>query len=70
MIGAKNSAAKAALDCYRHGANVTMVVRGAQDRTKREVLDQAGPEDGIKERRIRDFFNTVVERDHRAYPRG
>jgi thioredoxin reductase (NADPH) len=28
VIGAKNSAAKAALECYRHGADVTVVVRG------------------------------------------
>lgn len=28
VIGAKSSAAKAALDCYRHGAKVTMLVRG------------------------------------------
>ena len=27
VIGARNSAAKAALDCYRHGADVTLVVR-------------------------------------------
>ena len=43
IIGAKNSAAKAALDCYRHGAEVTLVVRGAGDPRQREVLDQAGP---------------------------
>src|SRR5690606_2856274 len=29
IIGARNSAAKAALDCYRHGARVTLVVRSA-----------------------------------------
>src|SRR5438067_1368613 len=28
VVGAKNSAAKAALDCYRHGARVTLIVRG------------------------------------------
>jgi len=28
VIGAKNSAAKAALECNRHGANVTLVIRG------------------------------------------
>src|SRR5574338_18078 len=27
VIGARNSAAKAALDCYRHGAEVTLLVR-------------------------------------------
>ncbi len=29
MVGGKNSAAEAALDLYRHGARVTMVVRAA-----------------------------------------
>ncbi len=30
VIGAKNSAAKVALDCHRHGAKVTLVVRDAE----------------------------------------
>ena len=30
VIGARNSAAKAALDCYRHGAQVTMIVRSPE----------------------------------------
>ncbi|MFN3596821.1 MAG: YpdA family putative bacillithiol disulfide reductase [Rubricoccaceae bacterium] len=30
VIGAKNSAAKAALECHRHGARVTLVVRGPE----------------------------------------
>ena len=30
IIGAKNSAAKAALQCYRYGAKVTMIVRGSE----------------------------------------
>ncbi len=36
IVGAKNSAAKAALDCYRHGAEVTLIHRGAElsDRVK------------------------------------
>ena len=29
VIGGKNSAVKAALDCYRHGAEVTLIHRGA-----------------------------------------
>jgi thioredoxin reductase (NADPH) len=28
VVGAKNSAAKAALSCHRHGASVTMIIRG------------------------------------------
>ena len=30
VIGAKNSAAKAALECNRHGANVTLLIRGPE----------------------------------------
>ena len=30
VVGAKNSAAKAALDCYRHGAEVTLIVRSPE----------------------------------------
>jgi len=36
IIGGKNSAAKVALDCFRHGAEVTMAIRGPSlsDRVK------------------------------------
>ena len=43
VVGGKNSAAEAALDLYRHGARVTLVVRGARHLGAGEVLDQAGP---------------------------
>lgn len=61
VIGAKNSAAKAALDCHRHGAEVTLVVRGAalSDRIKYWIRPDL--ENRIKEGSIRAFFNTTVE---------
>ena len=43
VIGARNSAAKAALDCYRHGAQVTMIVRSPELSDKIKYLDQARP---------------------------
>ncbi|MGE5813215.1 MAG: YpdA family putative bacillithiol disulfide reductase [Acidobacteriota bacterium] len=60
VIGAKNSAAKAALDCHRHGAQVTLVVRGPalSDRIKYWIKPDL--ENRIKEGSIRAFFNTTV----------
>ena len=62
IIGAKNSAAKAALDCYRHGAHVTMVIRGAEIHGNVKYWIKPDLENRIKEGSIRAFFNTVVER--------
>lgn len=60
-IGAKNSAAKAALDCHRHGAAVTLIVRGPalSDRIKYWIRPDL--ENRIKEGSITAHFNTVVE---------
>jgi thioredoxin reductase (NADPH) len=61
VIGAKNSAAKAALDCHRHGATVTLIVRGSalSDRVKYWLRPDL--ENRIKEGSITALFNTVVE---------
>lgn len=61
VIGAKNSAAKAALDCHRHGAKVTLVVRGPalSDRIKYWIKPDL--ENRIKEGSIRALFETVVD---------
>lgn len=61
VIGAKNSAAKAALDCHRHGASVTLLVRGAalSDRIKYWIRPDL--ENRIKEGSIAAHFNTVVD---------
>lgn len=61
VIGARNSAAKAALDCYRHGAEVTMVVRGEgiSDRVKYWIKPDL--ENRIEEGTIGAYFNTTVK---------
>jgi len=61
IIGAKNSAAKAALDCHRHGAEVTLVVRGPTLSEKIKYWIKPDLENRIKEGSIRTYFNTVVE---------
>ena len=61
VIGAKNSAAKAALDCYRHGARVTLIVRGAAVSEKVKYWIKPDLENRIKEGSITAFFNTTVE---------
>lgn len=61
VVGARNSAAKAALDCYRHGAHVTLVVRSAtlSDRIKYWIRPDI--ENRIKEGNIRAYFETSIE---------
>jgi len=61
VIGAKNSAAKAALDCYRHGARVTLVVRGPAVSDKVKYWIKPDLENRIKEGSIGAFFNTMVK---------
>jgi thioredoxin reductase (NADPH) len=58
VIGAKNSAAKAALDCYRHGAEVTLIVRAAGLSDKIKYWIRPDLENRIKEGSIRAFFDT------------
>ena len=60
VVGARNSAAKAALDCYRHGADVTLIVRGAAVSSKIKYWIKPDLENRIAEGSIRAFFNTVV----------
>jgi thioredoxin reductase (NADPH) len=61
VVGARNSAAKAALDCYRHGAHVTLVVRSStlSDRIKYWIRPDI--ENRIKEGNIRAYFDTSIE---------
>jgi thioredoxin reductase (NADPH) len=61
VIGARNSAAKAALDCYRHGAEVTLIVRGSVLSDKIKYWIKPDLENRIKEGSIKAFFNTTVE---------
>jgi thioredoxin reductase (NADPH) len=62
IVGAKNSAAKAALDCQRHGAEVTLLVRGGamSDRVKYWIKPDL--ENRIKEGAIKARYYTTVER--------
>ena len=60
IVGAKNSAAKAALDCYRHGAQVTLIVRGPAVSEKVKYWIRPDLENRIKEGSIRTFFETTV----------
>jgi thioredoxin reductase (NADPH) len=61
VVGARNSAAKAALDCYRHGAEVTLVVRSAVLSDKIKYWIKPDLENRIKEGSIRAFFETSIE---------
>jgi thioredoxin reductase (NADPH) len=61
VIGAKNSAAKAALDLYRHGAEVTLVVRGPALSDTIKYWIRPDLENRIKEGSITVRFDTTVE---------
>jgi thioredoxin reductase (NADPH) len=61
VIGARNSAAKAALDCYRHGAEVTLIVRSAELSDKIKYWIKPDLENRIKEGSIRACFSAVVQ---------
>ena len=61
VIGARNSAAKAALDCYRHGADVTLIIRFHKISDKVKYWIKPDLENRIKEGSIRAYFNTTVE---------
>src|SRR5690242_10862803 len=56
VIGAKNSAAKAALDCYRHGAKVTLVARAATLSSTVKYWIRPDLENRIKEGSITALF--------------
>jgi thioredoxin reductase (NADPH) len=60
VIGAKNSAAKAALDCYRHGAEVTLIVRSPSLSDSIKYWIRPDLENRIKEGSIRAYFDTQV----------
>ena len=60
VIGAKNSAAKAALDCYRHGAEVTLVVRSAALSDSIKYWIKPDLQNRIKEGSIKALFATSL----------
>lgn len=61
VVGARNSAAKVALDCYRHGATVTLIVRAPVLSDKIKYWIRPDLENRIKEGSITAYFGTVVE---------
>ena len=60
VIGAKNSAAKAALDCYRHGAEVSLIVRSPELSESIKYWLKPDLANRIKEGSIKAFFSTRV----------
>jgi thioredoxin reductase (NADPH) len=60
VVGAKNSAAKAALDCHRHGAEVTLIVRGPAVSGKVKYWIKPDLDNRIREGSIRALFNATV----------
>ncbi len=60
VIGARNSAAKAALDLYRHGAEVTLIVRGPALSDTVKYWIRPDLENRIKEGSITALFNSIV----------
>jgi len=61
VIGAKNSAAKAALECYHYGAKVTLIHRGDSLSEKIKYWIRPDIENRIKEGSITVHFNTQVQ---------
>jgi len=61
VVGARNSAAKAALDCHRHGASVTLIVRSAALSDKIKYWIRPDLENRIAEGSIRACFGTTIE---------
>jgi thioredoxin reductase (NADPH) len=61
VIGGKNSAAIAALECYRAGARVTLIHRGKQLSDKVKYWIRPDIENRMKLGEIQAFFETTVE---------
>ncbi|MEM1043568.1 MAG: YpdA family putative bacillithiol disulfide reductase [Bacteroidota bacterium] len=61
IVGAKNSAALAALDCLRHGAEVTMVIRGEEVGPSVKYWIRPNLVNRIEDGSIKAYFNTTVQ---------
>lgn len=61
VVGAKNSAAKAALQCYRAGANVTMIIRGPEVSEKVKYWIRPDLVNRIEEGAIKTFYHTTIQ---------
>ena len=60
VIGAKNSAAKAALQCHRAGAEVTMIIRGPEVSEKVKYWIRPDLINRIEEGAIQAYYNSTV----------
>ena len=60
VVGASNSAVDVALECYRKGAEVTMIVRGPQIKSSVKYWIRPDIENRIKEGEIKAYFNSNV----------
>jgi len=61
VIGAQNSAVDAALETWRKGAEVTMVVRGPEIGQRVKYWERPDIENRIKEGSIKAYFNSTVK---------
>lgn len=61
VIGASNSAVDAALECYRKGANVTMIIRGAEIGKRVKYWVRPDIENRITEGSIKAYYNAKVK---------
>ena len=60
VVGAKNSAAIAALELFWTGARVTLVHRGTGNSQSREILDQTQHRKPHQERRSQSYFESQI----------
>lgn len=60
VVGAKNSAVKAALECHRHGAEVTLIHRGPEVSPKVKYWIRPNLVNRIEDGSIAAYFNTTV----------
>ena len=60
VVGGKNSAVEAALDLHRHGARVTMAIRGAGFGASVKYWLRPDVENRVREGSIRAYFDTTV----------
>lgn len=61
VIGASNSAVDAALECYRKGADVTMLVRGPEIGRRVKYWVRPDIENRIEEGSIKAFYNVSIK---------
>lgn len=60
VVGASNSAVDAALECYRKGADVTMIIRGLEIGKRVKYWVRPDIENRIKEGSIKVYYQTTI----------